>query len=146
MLFQFSNVLIFLLVGCGFVLVSLTLSSILRPKVPFPEKLSTYECGEIPSENAWVNFNMRFYLLALLFIIFDVEIAFMFPVATVFKKWIADGLGVTALIEVAVFVGILLLGLIYAWVKGDLEWIKKWAAQSEDKNIGTEIMGRSSQI
>jgi NADH-quinone oxidoreductase subunit A len=144
MLFQFSNVLIFLLVACGFVLASLTLSSLLRPKVPFPEKLSTYECGEIPSEHAWVNFNMRFYILALLFIIFDVEIAFMFPVASVFKKWIADGSGLIALAEVGVFVLILLAGLVYAWVKGDLEWVKKWVA--EDKNIGKQIMHRSSQI
>jgi NADH-quinone oxidoreductase subunit A len=144
MLFNFANVLIFLLVACGFVFASLTLGHFLRPKVPFPEKLTTYECGELPTENAWVNFNMRFYLLALLFIIFDVEIALMFPVGAVFKQWIRDGQGALALIEIAVFVGILLLGLVYAWTKGDLEWIKK--VESEDKNIGTDIMPRSSKV
>ncbi|HSA60098.1 MAG TPA: NADH-quinone oxidoreductase subunit A [bacterium] len=144
MLFNFANVLIFLLVACGFVFVSLTLGHILRPKVPFPEKLTTYECGELPAENAWVNFNMRFYLLALLFIIFDVEIAFMFPVGAVFKQWIRDGHGVLALTEIAVFVGILLLGLVYAWTKGDLEWIK--TVEAGDKNIGLQVMPRSSKV
>jgi NADH-quinone oxidoreductase subunit A len=122
----------------------LTLSRFLQPKVPFPEKLATYECGEIPSENAWVNFNMRFYLLALLFIIFDVEIAFMFPIGAVFKQWIQDGAGVVALAEIGVFVLILLLGLIYAWTKGDLEWIKKVGA--EEAGLGTKIVARSSQV
>ncbi len=144
MLFNFANVLIFLLVACGFVFASLALGHLLRPKVPFPEKLTTYECGELPTENAWVNFNMRFYLMALLFIIFDVEIAFMFPVGAVFKQWIRDGQGVLALTEIAVFVGILLLGLVYAWTKGDLEWMKK--VESEDKNIGLEVMPRSSKV
>lgn len=144
MLFNFANVLIFLLVACGFVLVSLTLGHFLRPKVPFPEKLSTYECGELPTENAWVNFNMRFYLLALLFIIFDVEIAFMFPIGAVFKKWIGAGAGLWALSEIAIFVFILLLGLVYAWRKGDLEWVKK--VEAENRNLGTEIMPRSSNI
>jgi NADH-quinone oxidoreductase subunit A len=144
MLFNFANVLIFLIVACGFVFASLTLGHFLRPKVPFPEKLTTYECGELPTENAWVNFNMRFYLLALLFIIFDVEIALMFPVGAVFKQWIRDGQGALALIEIAVFVGILLLGLVYAWTKGDLEWIKK--VEFEDKNLGTDVMPRSSKV
>lgn len=144
MLFNFANVLIFFLVAFGFVFVSLTLSHLLRPKVPFPEKLATYECGEIPTENAWINFNMRFYLLALLFIIFDVEIAFMFPIGAVFKQWIQDGAGVVALAEIGVFVLILLLGLIYAWTKGDLEWIKKVGL--EQANLGTKIMPKSSQV
>lgn len=144
MLFNFANVLIFLLVACGFIFASLTLGNFLRPKVPFPEKLTTYECGELPTENAWVNFNMRFYLLALLFIIFDVEIAFMFPVGVVYKQWIRDGSGLVALSEIAVFVLILLLGLVYAWVKGDLEWAKK--VESEDRNIGLDVMPRSSHV
>lgn len=144
MLFNFANVLIFLLVACGFVFASLTLGNFLRPKVPFPEKLSTYECGELPTENAWVNFNMRFYLLALLFIIFDVEIAFMFPVGAIFKQWIRDGRGLLALSEIGIFAFILLLGLIYAWRKGDLEWVKK--VETEDRNLGLEVMPRSSNI
>lgn len=144
MLFNFANVLIFLLVAVGFVFVSLTLGYFLRPKVPFAEKLATYECGELPTGPAWINFNLRFYILALLFIIFDVEIAFMFPIGAVFKQWIQDGSGLLALAEIAVFVLILLLGLVYAWVKGDLEWMKK--VTSEDRNIGTDVMSQSSRI
>jgi len=119
------NILIFLAVGFGFVLVTLTLGRMVRPQVPTVEKLSTYECGEIPVGPAWINFNMRFYLIALLFIIFDVEVAFMMPVGVVFKQWVADGNGWLALSEIGIFVGILLLGLIYVWVQGDLEWVRK---------------------
>lgn len=144
MLFNFANVLIFLLVGVGFVFVSLTLGYFIRPKAPFPEKLATYECGELPTGPAWVNFNIRFYILALLFIIFDVEIAFMFPIGVVFKQWVKDGSGLVALAEIGTFVLILLLGLVYAWVKGDLEWVKKFPI--EERNIGTEIMGRASKV
>ncbi len=125
MLFDFANVLIFLSVAAAFVFVSLFIGRLIRPQAPSPEKLATYECGEVPTAPAWVNFNIRFYMLALLFIIFDVEIAFMFPVGAVFRRWIREGSGALALAEIAVFVLILLLGLIYAWVKGDLEWVKK---------------------
>ncbi len=75
--------------------------------------------------SAWVNFNIRFYVVALIFIIFEVEIAFIFPVATVFRRWVEGGAGVFALAEVLLFIGILFLGLVYAWAKGDLEWVKK---------------------
>jgi NADH-quinone oxidoreductase subunit A len=87
--------------------------------------LSTYECGEPAMGRAWVNFNIRFYLVALIFIIFEVEIAFIFPVAAVFRGWIESGQGIFAFIEILLFIGILFLGLIYAWAKGDLEWVKK---------------------
>ena len=70
--------------------------------------------------SAWVNFNIRFYLVALIFIIFEVEIAFIFPVATVFRQRMESGQGLFAFVEIVVFVGILFLGLIYAWAKGDL--------------------------
>lgn len=144
MLFHFGNVLIFLIVGAGFVFVSLTLGSLLRPHVPNQIKQMTYECGEIVTEDAWVNFNIRFYVLALLFIIFDVEIAFMLPVAVVFKQWIKDGSGALALAEIAVFILILLLGLVYAWIKGDLEWVKK--VVREETNLGTALVSKASKI
>lgn len=144
MLFSFGNVLIFLIIAFGFVFVSLTLGHLVRPKVPSLGKLDTYECGELPNEDAWVNFNIRFYLFALLFIIFDVEIAFMFPIGAVFKQWIQDGTGVIALAEIFVFVLVLVLGLVYAWLKGDLEWVKKVVIEQE--NIGTKIMSKASKI
>ena len=125
MLFDFANVLVFMILGAAFVGVNLLIGRFLRPSNPQTRKLSTYECGEPASGSAWVNFNMRFYIVALIFIIFEVEIAFVFPVATAFRRWIEGGHGMFAFVEILLFVGILFLGLVYAWVKGDLEWVKK---------------------
>ena len=77
-----------------------------------------------PVGQAWFNFNPRFYIIALIYIVFDVEIAFIYPIAAVFRRWVDQGHGVYALLEVLVFVAILMLGLVYVWVKGDLEWIR----------------------
>ena len=125
MYFDFANVLVF--VALAFVLCGLMLGLglLLRPANPNPNKLSTYECGEPPSGPAWINFNIRFYLIALVFVIFDVELAFVYPVAAVFREWVARGQGAFALGEIVVFIGILAVGLIYVWVKGDLEWLKR---------------------
>jgi NADH-quinone oxidoreductase subunit A len=125
MLFEFANVLVFLGLGLAFVGVNLLIGRLLRPSNPQERKLSTYECGEPATGSAWVNFNIRFYIVALIFIIFEVEIAFIFPVATTFRGWIESGRGLFAFVEILVFVGILFLGLVYAWAKGDLEWVKK---------------------
>ena len=125
MLFDFANVLVFTVLGLGFVAVNLLIGKLLRPSNPQERKLSTYECGEPATGSAWVNFNIRFYLVALIFIIFEVEIAFIFPVATVFRQRMESGQGLFAFVEILVFVGILFLGLIYAWANGDLEWVKK---------------------
>ena len=125
MLFDFANVMVFTVLGLGFVGVNLLIGKLLRPSNPQERKLSTYECGEPATGSAWVNFNIRFYLVALIFIIFEVEIAFIFPVATVFRQRLESGQGLFAFVEILVFVGILFLGLIYAWAKGDLEWVKK---------------------
>jgi len=125
MLIDFANVLVFLALGAGFVGVNLLIGKLLRPNNPQPRKLSTYECGEPASGSAWVNFNIRFYIVALIFIIFEVEIAFIFPVATVFRQWVETGRGLFAFAEIMLFVGILFLGLVYAWAKGDLEWVKR---------------------
>jgi NADH-quinone oxidoreductase subunit A len=125
MLFDFANVLVFTVLALGFVGVNLFIGRLLRPSNPQVRKLSTYECGEPAMGSAWVNFNIRFYIVALIFIIFEVEIAFIFPVASVFRRWLEGGQGVFAFFEILIFVGILFLGLVYAWVKGDLEWVKK---------------------
>jgi len=125
MLHDFANVLVFMALGGAFVGVNLLIGRFLRPSNPQPRKLSTYECGEPAMGSAWVNFNVRFYIVALIFIIFEVEIAFVFPVATAFRRWIEQGEGLFAFVEILLFVGILFVGLIYAWAKGDLEWVKK---------------------
>ena len=128
MYFQFANVLVFFLLAfvlCGLML---GLGMLLRPANPSRAKLSTYECGEPPSGSAWINFNIRFYIVALVFVIFDVELAFVYPVVTVFREWIRNGQGAFALAEIATFIGILAVGLVYVWVKGDLEWLKRLPA------------------
>jgi NADH-quinone oxidoreductase subunit A len=124
MLFDFASVLVFTLLGAAFVWVNLLIGRLLRPSNPQLRKLSTYECGEPASGSAWVNFNVRFYFIALIFIIFEVEIAFIFPVAVVFRDWLQNDVGLFAFGAIAVFTLIVFLGLIYDWCKGDLEWVK----------------------
>ena len=126
MYFDFANVIVFFLLAfvlCGLML---GLGVLLRPANPSIGKLSTYECGEPPSGPAWINFNIRFYLIALVFVIFDVELAFIYPVAAVFRDWVVTrGRGLFALVELAIFVAILAVGLVYVWAKGDLQWLKR---------------------
>ncbi len=135
MFFHFANVLVFFGLAVFFVALMLGLASLLRPQNPEHLKLTTYECGEPPTGSAWVNFNIRFYLVALVFVIFDVEIAFIYPVAAVFREWVLKGHGLFALAEIFVFLAILFVGLVYVWVKGDLEWLKRVPShtRSEDQ-------------
>jgi len=136
MYFQFANVLVFFGITFVFVGGMLLLASVLRPNNPETVKLSSYECGEPPTGGAWINFNIRFYIVALIFVIFDVEIAFIYPVAAVFKEWVAKGQGLFALAEIVVFLGILFVGLIYVWKKGDLEWLKRVTTEPEAQRDG----------
>jgi NADH-quinone oxidoreductase subunit A len=124
MLIAYASIACFFIVAAGFMLGSMLLGKLIRPSHPYSEKLATYECGEEAVGHAWFNFNPRFYVIALIYIVFDVEIAFIYPVAVVFKRWVAQGRGVFALVEIFSFVAVLLLGLAYVWVKGDLEWIR----------------------
>jgi NADH-quinone oxidoreductase subunit A len=110
-------VVVFTLVGIAFVLVTLVFSRLVRPFAPTKEKLETYECGVPPTGNAWGQFNAHYYLFALLFVVFDVEAAFLFPWAVAFRK-----IGVYAVAEMLIFVALLGLGLAYAWRRGALEW------------------------
>ncbi len=119
MLTEFGKILIFLILGVVFVAGGLIMSWILRPHRPYPEKLTPYECGEEPVGNAWVRFNVRFYVIALIFLIFDVEVVFLFPWALVYRE-----IGMVAFLEMATFLVILLVGYAYVWVKGDLDWDK----------------------
>ena len=119
MVLQFANVLVFLAVGIFFLAFTLTLSSLFRPSKYSAEKLTSYECGENPVGSPWIQFNIRFYVFALIFIIFDVEVAFLVPWAVVFKK-----LGMVAFVEGLIFIAILAVGLAYVWAKGDLQWVR----------------------
>jgi NADH-quinone oxidoreductase subunit A len=125
---EFGKILIFLITGIVFVGLLLFTNKLMAPHNPNYEKLTTYECGEEPTGNAWLPFNSRFYVIALVFLLFDVEMVFVFPWATVFgnheilkldARW-----GWVSLAEMFIFLGILILGLAYVWRKGDLEWIK----------------------
>jgi len=138
MLFNFANILVFILVGGGFVAVSLFVSRLIQPRFPTPEKAMIYECGEIPIDNAWINYNLRYYLVAIIFVIFDVEIAFVYPVATVFKNWIAEGKGMIAFVEILIFSLILFVGLIYVWKKGDLNWFKDVVVKEDTRRTPEE--------
>jgi len=125
MYFHFANVLVFSILGLGLCAIHLALGRLLRPHNPEAKKLTTYECGEPPTGGAWINFNIRFYLIALVFVIFEIEIAFIVPVAVVFRDWVLKGQGLFALTEILLFLGILVVGLVYIWGKRDLEWLKR---------------------
>jgi NADH-quinone oxidoreductase subunit A len=126
---EFGEILLFVIAGAIFVLVTLLVSRLIRPNRPSAQKLSTYESGEEPQGLAWVQFNLRFYVLALIFLLFEAEIIFLFPWATVFaKKELLEqtngAWGWFSLIEMIIFILILALGLAYAWVNGHLDWVK----------------------
>jgi NADH-quinone oxidoreductase subunit A len=131
MYFDFANVLVFLLLGLVLCALMLGLGRLVRPANPLAPKLTTYECGEPPTGSAWINFNIRFYLVALVFVVFDVELAFMYPVMAVFRDWLSSGRGLFAMVEILLFVGVLAIGLVYVWVKRDLEWVKQIPARTE---------------
>jgi NADH:ubiquinone oxidoreductase subunit 3 (subunit A) len=103
----------------GLLVFTLGLWWVIRPSRFSEEKLTTYECGENPSGPAWIQFNIRFYVFALIFIIFDVEAVFLLPWAVVFRE-----LGLLAYVEGLVFIGVLVVALAYVWRKGDLEWVR----------------------
>jgi len=114
---SYLYVFTFFTVGAIFVTALLTLARLLAPKKPTAEKLHTYESGEEPVGQAWGRYPTHFYVFALLFVVFDVEVIFLFPWAVIFRS-----LGVAGLIEVVVFIAILVVGLFYAWKKDALNW------------------------
>ena len=128
---DFGTVLVAAILGIIMVAVPLIVQSLVAPSKKSKEKLETYECGEESEGSAWLQFNIRFYVIALIFLIFDVEVVFLFPWAVVFKD-----LGLLAMVEMAIFLVILIVGLAYVWVKDDLNWVKrkvKYAAGRYDQ-------------
>ncbi|MBU0984043.1 MAG: NADH-quinone oxidoreductase subunit A [candidate division Zixibacteria bacterium] len=115
---EYLAVLLFAVAGIGIVLITFGISRLLRPHNPYPEKNVTYECAEETVGPSWIQFNNRFYIFALIFVIFDVEAIFLFPWAVAFGQ-----LGLFALVEVTLFLMILFFGLFYAWKKGVLKWV-----------------------
>ena len=117
MLAEYLPTLLFLIVASGIGVALLVVGKVLGPTRPTAEKLSPYECGFAAFEDARMQFDVRYYLIAILFIVFDLEIAFVFPWALVFRE-----LGMFGLIEMGVFLALLVIGFIYIWKKGALEW------------------------
>lgn len=115
---NYGTVGIFLLVSVGFVLITFFIARIFRPQRPTPGQLQSYECGEPTVGSSWVQYNVRYYIFALVFVIFDVEVVFLIPWAVVYKQ-----LGLFALIEMLIFLLILIFGLVYAWKKEVLKWV-----------------------
>lgn len=141
---EFGKIAVFFILGVLFVLIAYGISYLLSKSNPSPWKLSTYECGEEPEGNARIQFNNRFYVIALVFLLFDVEIVFLFPWSAVFAH---DAItpsipvwGWFTFAEMVIFIGVLLIGLVYVWVKGDLAWIKpKQLIPMADTRIPAEL-------
>lgn len=114
---RYFPILLFVFIALAFGVVTLLISYLVQPKYPEPEKLSTYECGSEPFSDARMPFPVRYYIFAMLFVIFDIEVIFLYPWAVVFEK-----LGIIGLVEMMVFIALFLVAYVYAWRKGALEW------------------------
>ncbi|UVT15916.1 MAG: NADH-quinone oxidoreductase subunit A [Nitrospira sp.] len=114
---RFFPVFLFIFVTLVFGVLTLLVSYFVQPRYPEPEKLSTYECGSEPFSDARMPFPVRYYIFAMLFVIFDIEVIFLYPWAVVFTK-----IGVIGLIEMLIFIGLFIVAYVYAWRKGALEW------------------------
>ena len=117
MLTEFGKIFVFILLGALFVAIGLFTAKLMRPSRPSKEKLKTYECGENPIGTPWVKFNIRFYVVALIFLIFDVEVVLLFPWALTYRDY-----GVYGFLVGIIFLLVLALGMFYEWRKGDLQW------------------------
>jgi NADH-quinone oxidoreductase subunit A len=124
MAFNLATVFAFILVSGVIFLVILLFGWLIRPKTKSAIKGTTYECAEIPFGSAWFNFNNRFYLIALVFVVFDVEVALVIPVAVIFRKLVENGQGLLAFAEMFFFLTVLFVALIYVWARGDIRWIR----------------------
>jgi len=114
---RYFPILLFIFVALAFGVATLLLSYLVQPKYPEPEKLTTYECGSEPFSDARMPFPVRYYIFAMLFVIFDIEVIFLYPWAVVFTR-----IELIGLIEMLVFIGLFLVAYVYAWRKGALEW------------------------
>ena len=114
---KYFPILLFIFVTLIFGMVTLLISYFVQPRYPEPEKLTTYECGSEPFSDARMPFPVRYYIFAMLFVIFDIEVIFLYPWAVVFKK-----IGIIGLVEMLIFIGLFVVAYVYAWRKGALEW------------------------
>ncbi len=122
--FDFASVLVFSVAAGLFVVVNLLVGRLLlRPRsTDIGSKRSIYECGEPTVGRAWIRFDIRFYTIALMFVVFDVEVALLFPWGAVYRDLVQSGAGLLAFVEALTFIVILSAGLAYVWARGDIEW------------------------
>lgn len=123
------SIAIFLAFGFGFVLLNLLVGALVRPFAPNPEKKAVYECGEPTVGSSWVQFDLRFYVVALFYLIFDVEVALIWPIAVVFRENAGP-----ALIITGIFMTLILVGYAYEWYSGSLDWIRSSVSQEPDRD------------
>jgi NADH-quinone oxidoreductase subunit A len=114
---KYFPIFLFIFVGLILGMLTLLVSYFVQPRYPEPEKLSTYECGSEPFSDARMPFPVRYYIFAMLFVIFDIEVIFLYPWAVVFTK-----IGMVGLVEMLIFIGLFVVAYVYAWRKGALEW------------------------
>ena len=133
MLFSMANILVMMFLAIGLTALLMLVPKLIAPKNPEAVKSEIYECGEEPFHGAWFNYNPRFYMIAVIFIIFDVEVALTFPIATVYRSWLEKGSGMIALTEILVFVFILAFAFLRLWKKGDFEWNRDVAKHDIEK-------------
>ncbi len=114
---RYFPIFVFIVIALAFGVVTLIISYLVQPKYPEPEKLSAYECGSEPFSDARMPFPVRYYIFAMLFVIFDIEVIFLYPWAVVFDK-----IGFIGLIEMLIFIALFVVAYVYAWRKGALEW------------------------
>lgn len=119
MLTEFGKIFIFIILAIVFVTITLFINKLIRPNRPTVEKKKVYECGENPEGSPWIKFNIRFYVVALIFLIFDVEVVLLFPWALTYKDF-----GVYGFVVGIIFLLVLFFGMAYEWRKGDLEWAR----------------------
>jgi NADH-quinone oxidoreductase subunit A len=131
------SITLFALVGIIFVFANLTVGSLVRPWLPNASKSATYECGEVPIGNSWVQFDLRFYIIALVYLVFDVEVALFYPWAVAYGANPANR--PAALVDMLFFFGVLLVGYAYLWKFGYLDWVRSAATTTIKKMPASTI-------
>lgn len=131
---QVLSISIFLAFGLGFVLVNLTVGAIVRPKLPNAEKQAIYECGEPTIGSSWVQFDLRFYIVALFYLVFDVEVALIYPWAVVYRQFPLE-----ALVLGTPFLAIVIIGYAYEWYSGSLDWVRSSINTSVKGTAGVDM-------
>jgi NADH-quinone oxidoreductase subunit A len=133
---QLLNIAIFLGFGLGFVLLNLLVGKLVRPALPNEEKRAVYECGEPTVGSSWVQFDLRFYIVALFYLVFDVEVALIYPWTVVFRDFPLE-----AVVLGAPFLGIIVVGYAYEWYSGSLDWVRSAVNTSIKGTAGIDMKG-----